>query len=131
MEGVLITSLENAIRSISSEIATFLEKENSKTYTGHAFRRTSVTLSPNKGLDELVLKRHAGWKNSGVVESYAEGSILNTVQFANKILRTSSSGSSPLLVQFCYTSNEGSLMVTDDKIINDASKSVDQNISYF
>ena len=50
----------NIFAKIPSDIATFLNLENAKNYSGHSFRRTSATLLANSGVDVLALKRHGG-----------------------------------------------------------------------
>nr|XP_022908502.1 uncharacterized protein LOC111419857 [Onthophagus taurus] len=76
---------KGTIGALSSKIAEYLKLENAVNYTGHSFRRTSATLSANKGVDVLGLKRHGGWKSSTVGESYVEDSLQNKNQFAEKM----------------------------------------------
>lgn len=79
----------NIFAKIPSDIATFLNLENAKNYSGHSFRRTSATLLANSGVDVLALKRHGGWKSSAVAESYVAESLTNKIQVANKIFNIS------------------------------------------
>ncbi|KAJ8914209.1 hypothetical protein NQ315_002836, partial [Exocentrus adspersus] len=44
---------------------------------GHCFRRTSETFLADSGADIQILKRHGGWRSSGVAEAYVEDSIEN------------------------------------------------------
>lgn len=74
------------IGKIPSRIATYLCLKNPNTYTGHAFRRSSVTLLADTGVDTLGLKRHGGWRSSSVAEGYVADSLQNKIQFANNIL---------------------------------------------
>lgn len=76
---------KNTIGSFPFKIASYLKKENPKSFTGHSFRRTSATLLANKGVDVLALKKHGRWKLSSVAESYVEESLENKIQFADNI----------------------------------------------
>lgn len=76
----------NTIAGIPKKIADFLELQNSSTYTGHSFRRTSATLLADSGADITVLKRHGNWKSSSVAESYIENSIENKIRISSKIV---------------------------------------------
>lgn len=77
--------------SIPQEIANYLKLPNAKEYTGHCFRRTSATFLVDAGADITSLKRHGGWKSSGVAEGYIDESINNKLEVAQKILNTSKS----------------------------------------
>ncbi|XP_046630008.1 tyrosine recombinase XerC-like [Neodiprion virginianus] len=59
------------------EIAGYLKLEDSASFTGHAFRRTSATLLADSGANITTLKRHGGWKSSNVAEDYIEESVKN------------------------------------------------------
>lgn len=67
----------NKIGQIPKEIATYLELLSPSEYTGHCFRRTSVTLLADAGGDLVTIKRHGGWKSSAVAEGYIDDSIKN------------------------------------------------------
>lgn len=54
-------------------------------YTGHWFQRSSATLLANSGVGFLGLKRHGGWKSSGIAESYVAESVNNKLETTNKI----------------------------------------------
>ena len=61
---------KNKIAEIPCKIATYLNLDNPKTYTGHSFRRTSTTLLANTGAEVLTLKRRGGWKSGSIAETY-------------------------------------------------------------
>lgn len=88
----------NTIGLIPSKIATFLQLENSKDYTGHCFRRTSATLLVNRGGDLLSLKRHGAWKSSTVAEGYIGDSLKRKIDVANLITEEMPSSSKRLPV---------------------------------
>lgn len=52
----------NTLGQIPQKIAEYLKLQDPKSYTGHAFRRTSATLLANTGVDVMALKRHGGWR---------------------------------------------------------------------
>jgi integrase len=54
----------NTMGQIPQKIAEYLKLEDPKSYTGHAFRRTSATLLAGTGVDVMALKRHGGWRFS-------------------------------------------------------------------
>lgn len=76
----------NKIGEIPSMIAHWLGKEMFKSYTGHCFRRSSVTLLANAGGNMTAIKRHGGWKSTTVAEGYIEDSLKNKIEISNKIL---------------------------------------------
>jgi hypothetical protein len=69
----------------NSVIAQFLNLAEPNLYTGHCFQRSSATLLTNSGVGFLGLKRHGGWKNSGIAESYVAESVNNKLETTNKI----------------------------------------------
>jgi hypothetical protein len=79
----------NSFGKMPELIATFLKLENSKMYTGHAFRRSAATLLSDCGADVRTLKRFGGSKSDTVVEGYVEDSLQNKI--AKKILGNESS----------------------------------------
>lgn len=88
----------NTIGSIPSRIATFLELDNPKDFTGHCFRRSSATLLVNRGGDLLSLKRHGTWKSSSVAEGYIAESLKRKIDVANMLTKETSSSSKRLPV---------------------------------
>lgn len=74
---------KNLIAKIPQRVAEYLELPNPKTYTGHAFRRTSATLLVDAGADMLTLKRHGVWKSNSTAEGYLAESINNKRQIGN------------------------------------------------
>ncbi|KAJ8963580.1 hypothetical protein NQ317_017010 [Molorchus minor] len=47
-------------------VASYLKLPDVACYTGHCLRRSSATLLANGGVDNTAIKRHAGWKPTGV-----------------------------------------------------------------
>ncbi|KAJ8909704.1 hypothetical protein NQ315_014703 [Exocentrus adspersus] len=75
----------NQIGEIPSTISNSLGLPDSEAYTGHCYRRSSVTLLTNSDEDLLLLKRHGGWKSSTVAEGYGEDSLENKNNVSNLI----------------------------------------------
>ncbi|KAJ8910064.1 hypothetical protein NQ315_013319 [Exocentrus adspersus] len=67
----------NTLYSIPKKIAACLGLPKPNSFTGHCFRRTSATFLADSEADIQVLKRHDGWRSSGVAEAYVEDSIEN------------------------------------------------------
>ena len=86
----------NKFGRMATEIASFLKLPNPSEYTGHCFRRSSATILVNAGEDLLTLKRHGGWRSSGVAEGYVDDSIANKLKIANKIEKSVSQTSTSL-----------------------------------
>lgn len=76
----------NTFYKIPKTIAKFLNLENAENYTGHCFRRSSVTMLANAGVDLVTLKRLGGWKSSSVAETYIEESVSNKIAVSKQIL---------------------------------------------
>lgn len=83
------------IGAIPFEIASYLKLSNAKEYTGHCFRRSSVTLLADAGADITVIKRHGGWRSSTVAEGYIDESLNNKLEIANKILHKPHASTAP------------------------------------
>lgn len=64
------------IGSVPKNVAQYLKLENPENYTGHALRRSSVSMILEGGADLLSLKRYGGWWKSA---SFAEGYTYNSV----------------------------------------------------
>ncbi|XP_051159761.1 uncharacterized protein LOC127280650 [Leptopilina boulardi] len=113
---------KNKFGKMPSEIATYLKLENPELYTGHSFRRTSVTLLADSGADLITLKRHGGWKSSTVAEGYIDNSTNYKRKIGNQIEAAinlpSSSGT-----QICKETAKASLK---DQIPNKKKKIVHQ-----
>ncbi|XP_031359311.1 uncharacterized protein LOC116182891 [Photinus pyralis] len=62
----------NTMGKTPRKIAEFLQLANPAQYTGHCFRRSSVSHLANSGSDLVTIKRHGGWKSSAVAEGYIE-----------------------------------------------------------
>ena len=71
----------NTIASIPSFIASFLNLESPKSYTGHCFRRSSATTLADSGASRLTLKRQYRWRSDTVAESY----IVNSKKHKNDV----------------------------------------------
>ena len=65
----------NTLASFPSKIATFLQLEEPKTYTSHAFRRSAATWVADSGVDIINLKRFGGWKSDSVAQGYVGSSV--------------------------------------------------------
>lgn len=72
----------NTIGKVPKNIATYLNLPNPELFTGHCFRRSSVTHLANSGGDLITIKRHGGWKSSAVAEGYIDNSTKNKVDVA-------------------------------------------------
>ena len=81
----------HTLGKIPQLIATYLNLPNAKSYTGHAFRRTSASFLADTGCDVLALKQHGGWKSANVAEGYIESSINRKTEIASLILQGNSS----------------------------------------
>lgn len=62
----------NKFGSMPKEIAKYLGLPDADSYTGHSFKRTSVTLLAHSEADLLCLKRFGKRKSKNVAESYAK-----------------------------------------------------------
>lgn len=74
------------VGGVPAVVAKYLGLENSSSYTGHCFRRTSASLLANAGASMEGIKRHGGWRSSSVAEGYIEDSESTKITTANKIL---------------------------------------------
>lgn len=102
----------NSFGKMPSEIAAFLKLPNPELYTGHSFRRTSVTILADSGANITSIKRHGGWKSTTVAEGYIEESIANKKETSNKILasdKVPSTSSAP---------TEEAISIDEKEIIN-------------
>jgi hypothetical protein len=81
----------NNIGSVPCEIATFLELDNPKQYTGHCFRRTSATLIADSGSILVTLQRAGGWRSQTVAEGYIAESLSSKNDIAHRISDPNSS----------------------------------------
>lgn len=117
------------------KIASFLNLPNATLYTGHCFRRSSISMLADTGVDISVVQRHAGLGSAKVAEGYVERSEGNKCRIAAKILGSkhssygegSSSGNS---VDVKSESGEGSSNVVEVNVDDESSSSSDaQNIT--
>lgn len=79
----------NKIGSMPKMIAEFLNLTDPELYTGHCFRRTSITLLADSGADITTIKRHSGHKSTAIAESYIENSIQSKKKFVRQSLNQS------------------------------------------
>ncbi|KAK4881350.1 hypothetical protein RN001_004669 [Aquatica leii] len=75
----------NKIGQMPKSIATFLNLSNPEFYTGHCFRRNSVSEFANRGGDLITIKKHGGWKSSAVAEGYIDATITKKFEVAQKL----------------------------------------------
>lgn len=75
-------------------IASFLKLPNPELYTGHCFRRSSVSHLANTGSDLITIKRHGGWKSSAVAEGYIDSSLQRKIEVAHVLSDTNMASSS-------------------------------------
>lgn len=80
----------HTIGSVPKKIATFLNLENPKLYTGHSFRRTSATMLVENGGDLLSLKELGGWESSTVAETYIEKSVSKRMKITKQLFQNNS-----------------------------------------
>lgn len=66
---------KNNIAKIPKEIAQFLGLPEYEKYSGHSFRRSSLTILANTGASLLTLKRHGNHKSAKVCEGYIQESL--------------------------------------------------------
>ncbi|KAJ8917082.1 hypothetical protein NQ315_013001 [Exocentrus adspersus] len=76
----------NTFYSIPKKIAVHLGLPEPNSFTGHCFWRTSATFLADSGAGIEILKRHGGWRSSGVAEAYVEDSIENKVKIRKDFL---------------------------------------------
>uniref|UniRef100_A0A1Y1M1G2 Tyr recombinase domain-containing protein n=1 Tax=Photinus pyralis TaxID=7054 RepID=A0A1Y1M1G2_PHOPY len=97
----------NTMGKTPRKIAEFLQLANPAQYTGHCFRRSSVSHLANSGSDLVTIKRHGGWKSSAVAEGYIETSVQRKVEVAGTLAQASKSSSSlhGILAQGCTSTH--------------------------
>ena len=72
----------NYLYAVGKDIAAFLELPDPSRYTGHCFRRTSVTVMANAGATVLELKQKCHWKNDKMANVYVANSDANMNKMA-------------------------------------------------
>lgn len=55
-------------------------------YTGLCFRRTSVTLLVNGGVDITQLKKHGGWNSTNIAQGSVDENITKKISRCEKIM---------------------------------------------
>ena len=84
----------NKIGEIPQIIATYLQLDNTKRYTGHCFRRSSAILLSNSDANMTMIKQLGGWRSDNVAQGYIENSMLNRDKIFQGITRQNRSTSS-------------------------------------
>lgn len=74
----------NTIGQMPRLIAKFLKLPHPELYTGHCFRRSSVSHLANNGGDLVTIKRHGGWKSSAVSDGYIDASLKRKIEVGQK-----------------------------------------------
>ncbi|KAJ8942425.1 hypothetical protein NQ318_007099 [Aromia moschata] len=67
----------NTLAKVPSKVASSLDLPDTKTYSGHCIKRTSISLLVNKGADIAKIKQHGRWESSSVAQRYIDESISN------------------------------------------------------
>lgn len=76
---------DHSIGNVPKIVATFLELEDPKRFTGHSFRRSSATALAESGADILTIQRHGRWQSSTVAQRYMSESVTHRVGVAQRI----------------------------------------------
>lgn len=103
----------NTIGKVPKSIATYLKLPEPELFTGHCFRRSSVTHLANSGGDLITIKRHGGWKSSAVAEGYIDNSIKKKLDVA-EILSNTAPTTSAKITENPSTSNS----IDSDLLVN-------------
>lgn len=74
---------KNKFASTPQKSAEFLKLPSPKDYTGHSFRRSSVTMLVDGDASMPTLKRHGGWKSDAVTKGYIDHSMKNKTYVGN------------------------------------------------
>ena len=64
----------NFLYNIGKDVAKHLGLQDPQTYTGHTFRRSSVTAAVDKGISSKQLQRHYGWDTENTANRYIAAS---------------------------------------------------------
>lgn len=86
---------KNTIGKMPKIVAEFLQLPNPASYTGHTFKRTSVTLLAEAGANSRQITRHTGHKNQQTSELYIDESMKSKRETSKKILRDSEDDEEP------------------------------------
>lgn len=76
---------KNKFSQMPKTYAAFLDLDNVKKYTGHAFRRSSATLLADSGASTSMIMQHGGWKSPAIALSYVAQSVENKSKIFNRI----------------------------------------------
>ncbi|KAK4874768.1 hypothetical protein RN001_014128 [Aquatica leii] len=98
-------------------IATFLNLPNPENYTGHCFRRSSVSELANRGGNLITIRKHGGWKSSAVAEGYIDVTIAKKFEVAQKLSQhfATSTVVKPSTSTDCESGNSSSIGSTEAK----------------
>ena len=75
----------NYLQNVGKDIAAFLGFVDPSLYTGHCFRRTSVTVMANAGATVMELKQKCHWTNDKMANCYVANSDENMNKIAQYI----------------------------------------------
>ena len=119
------------IGEVPESIASYLNLENAKKYTGHSFRRTAATLHSASGANMQMIKQLGRWRSDMIAQGYIENSLLNKQLIYNGItheIKTSNSHLKPSTSKevTTTTSNSHSEPPTS-KVITSAQEEVESN----
>lgn len=96
----------HTIGQVPSIIATCLNLENPKGYTGHSFRRSSATLLSESGATMQQIKQLGRWRSDLIAAGYIENSINNREVIYNGIINESKKNkNSSLEIKSCSATN--------------------------
>ena len=73
------------IGEVPESIASYLNLENPKKYTGHCFRRTAATLLSESGANMQMIKQLGRWRLDIIAQGYIENSMHNRQLIYNGI----------------------------------------------
>jgi hypothetical protein len=76
---------KNTASAIAYQVALMLKLEDPKRFTGHTFKRTSITWCADSGLTLIQIKAHTGHRSDSVVQGYVDQSMPQKLLAANAI----------------------------------------------
>ena len=104
---------KHKIGSVPEEIASFLQLEQPKRYTGHCFRRTSATLLSNSGANMQMVKQLGRWRSDLIAQGYIENSMHNRQMIYEGVIQKGDQVTNKSVVQNTTTNTD--IQVTDPK----------------
>lgn len=66
---------KHKIAVVPKDIASYLNLDNPKLYTGHSFRRSGATVAANAGIDMPTLQKLGGWLSPAMAQRYIDQSL--------------------------------------------------------